>query len=364
MEHLAAGLTGALLSLLHWDVVRSAQALVARQGGARLLKVVRRNPLILGWKYYAVRVSAWILGLGSLCVMLLVTSVDNEPNPLMTFGVALFAGIFVGIEQFPHRYVQLFEHGMVLTVERRIAFVPYACIRYCQWARGASRLLVRMKTTEERCTFRERDVQAVTRVLASRVEIRFESEALTAGPTVWEAPPRSASDADDSRRPRQPVFARFQFTLRTLLLAALVVSAASGWLGIRLGRSRQQSAALSELDSFKPNVAWTDGYVRLLDFSSSPAKPGDEDLEPLEELTGLRWLHLNRANVTDAGMVYLGNLRKLEYLSLIGTRITDAGLVHLHGLTNLKHVNVTNTSVTDQGIADLRQAVPGVVVEH
>jgi hypothetical protein len=220
-----------------------------------------------------------------------------------------------------------------------------------------------MKTTEERCTFRDRDVEAVTGVLASRVEIRFESEALTAGPAVWEASPRAVSDASDSRLPTRPVYPRFQFTLRTLLLAALVASAASSWLGIRLRRTAPQKAALAKLDSFNPTVTWMNGYVRLLSFSSSPM-PGDDDLEPLDALSGLRYLTLNRANVTDAGMVHLGNLRKLEHLLLSGTRITDAGLVHLHGLKNLKHVNVTNTGVTDQGVADLRQAVPGVVVDH
>jgi hypothetical protein len=63
-------------------------------------------------------------------------------------------------------------------------------------------------------------------------------------------------------------------------------------------------------------------------------------------------------------MVHLGNLRKLEHLSLIGTRITDAGLVHLHGLKNLKRVNLIHTGVTDRGVADLRRAVPGVVVDR
>ena len=253
---------------------------------------------------------------------------------------------------------------MVLTVGRRIALVPYGCIRYCQWAREAPRLLVRMKTTEERCTFRQRDVEAVRRVLASRVEIRYEPEAITAGPAIREAPPGPAAKASDSRLPTQPIHPRFQFTLRTLLLAALVASAASSWVGIRDRRVGSQKAALSKFDSFNPTVAWTNGDVHVLSFSSSPVQPGDDDLEPLEALTGLRHLHLNGAKMTDAGMVHLGNLRKLEHLSLFRTRITDAGLVHLHGLENLKRVNLVFTGVTDQGVADLRQAVPGVVVDY
>jgi hypothetical protein len=306
----------------------------------------------------------WGLCIGFFSVMLLVTSWEREASPFMTFTLALFAMMFVGFDQRPQRYVQFFEHGMVLALNGATAFVPYAFIDYCQWARASPRLLVRMKTREERCTFREGDVEPVSRVLASRVEIRFEPEAITAGPTVWEAPPRPASNAADSRPGNRPVFPRVQFTLRTLLLAALVASAASGWLGIRLRRAGPQKEALDKLDSFGPHVVWTDGYVRLLSFTASPAKPGDEDLEALEALTDLRYLHLNGSNVTDAGMVHLGNLRKLEHLLLTGTQITDAGLVHLHGLTNLKHVNVANTRVTGQGVADLREAVPGVVVDH
>jgi hypothetical protein len=363
MEQFAAALTGALLSLLCWELLWGTQALTARRGGARLLKVVRMNPLLLGWKCHIWRVGVWILRLGLLFMLLVPFLAYEIANPLMTFDVALFAGIFVWLDHRPHRYVQLFEHGMVLSVNGRIALVPYGCIRYCQWARGAPRLLVRMQTTEERCTFRNRDVEAVTGVLASHVEIRFESESLTVGPAVCEAPPRAVSQASDSRLPPRPVYVRFQFTLRTLLLGVLVASAASSWLGIRVRRVGPQKAALAKFDSFKPTVTWMNGDVRLLSFPLSPM-PGDDDLEPLEALTGLRYLTLNHANVTDAGMVHLGNLRKLEHVLLSGTRITDAGLVHLHGLKHLKHVIVTNTDVTDQGVADLRRAVPGVVVDH
>jgi hypothetical protein len=133
---------------------------------------------------------------------------------------------------------------------------------------------------------------------------------------------------------------------------------------MRVRRTGPQKAAVAKLESFKPTVTWMNGDVLLLSFSASPVQPGDDDLEPLEALTDLRYLHLDGAGVTDAGMVHLGNLRKLEHLSLFRTRLTDAGLVHLHGLENLKRVNLVFTGVTDQGVADLRRAVPGVVVDH
>jgi hypothetical protein len=364
MEDLAAALTGAFLSLLFWDLAWGNHSLVAKHGGARLLKVVRKDAFRSRWKPSVLRACWWSLWLFLLLVTLFVYFVDGEPIPTMTFSLALLALMFIGFERPPRGYVQLLEHGIVLAVKNRIAFVPYTFVQYCQWQRGSPRLLVRMKITDERCTFRDRDVEAVTCVLASHVEVRFESEAITLGPTIWERPPRPAPDADDSRLPTEPVFARFQFTLRTLLLAALVASAASGWLGIRVRRSGQQAAALEEIDSFRPSRTRSNGYLRSLDFSSSPSKPGDEDLEPLEALTGLRWLNLNGSNATDAGMVHLRNLRRLERLSLSGTRITDAGLVHLHGLKSLDYVDLIGTRVTGQGVADLREAVPGVVVDH
>jgi hypothetical protein len=282
---------------------------------------------------------------------------------MYTFLVAFLVVVVLRDSLDPMR-VELRERGMVLSIQRRIAFVPFECVRYCQWMESSKKLVVQLGAIQERCSIHPKDAELLTPVLARYVEVVDESGNLLFERREPDGCSTPAPDAGDRGRVAKPVFARFQFTLRTLLVAAAAAGAASGWYAVVRGQTARQRAVAAKLDTFKPTVSWSRRDLRRLDFSRSPVKPGDDDLRLLEELTGLRILNLSYTNVTDAGLVHLRHLKRLESLSLGNTRITDAGLVRLHGLKNLNLVYLTGTGATPQGIAELRKALPGTAVVY
>jgi tRNA A-37 threonylcarbamoyl transferase component Bud32 len=83
------------------------------------------------------------------------------------------------------------------------------------------------------------------------------------------------------------------------------------------------------------------------------AQVTDADLERLADVKGLRKLTLDRTQVTDAGLKQLRGLTMLQELSLQGLPVTDAGLKHLGGLTGLRKLNLFETKVGDAGLTDL-----------
>ena len=74
-------------------------------------------------------------------------------------------------------------------------------------------------------------------------------------------------------------------------------------------------------------------------------------------------VYLSGTDVTDAGLKDLAGLKQLQWLNLTKTQVTDAGLKHLAGLKQLRLLLLTNTKVTDKGIADLKKALPNLVIE-
>ena len=77
----------------------------------------------------------------------------------------------------------------------------------------------------------------------------------------------------------------------------------------------------------------------------------------LENLTKLKELELQNANITDTGLVHLKKLSSLETLDLSGTRISHEGLIHLIPLTKLKTLDLYGTRITinDRGLAHLNK---------
>jgi hypothetical protein len=66
---------------------------------------------------------------------------------------------------------------------------------------------------------------------------------------------------------------------------------------------------------------------------------------------GLRFVHLSRTKVADAGLVHLQSLHQLSHLDLSGTAITDAGLPAIARVASLNLLDLSNTAVTDEGVA-------------
>ena len=79
----------------------------------------------------------------------------------------------------------------------------------------------------------------------------------------------------------------------------------------------------------------------------------DADLESLETLTDLRVLSLGGTAITDSALDHIGALRSLEVLHLGADQISDAGMPRLEGLSNLSMLFLGNSQVTDAGLKSL-----------
>jgi hypothetical protein len=115
--------------------------------------------------------------------------------------------------------------------------------------------------------------------------------------------------------------------------------------------------------SFFQNRAIDDARFLALDFPRridsldlTSTHLTDKALEQLyERLPALEDLSLGNAEITDAGMTHIMQLKELRTLSLGLTRITDAGVVRLCGLSHLVALDLEGTAVTDVGLLELER---------
>ena len=68
------------------------------------------------------------------------------------------------------------------------------------------------------------------------------------------------------------------------------------------------------------------------------------------------------AQVTDAGLKDLKELKRLQSLSLRLTLITDAGLKELKELKSLQRLDLTFTQVTEAGVKELKATRPNLQI--
>jgi hypothetical protein len=199
------------------------------------------------------------------------------------------------------------------------------------------------------------------------------------------------------------------FSLRTLLVAMLILGCGFGWFTRETRRAKRQQEAVTHFRglrghasydyqvtsegewSGKTNPPWPkflrdlvgddflchikrvslhslfagdddfqalSSFPRLTDLRVNVRFVTDEGLSHLKGLKELKHLDLECKLVTDQGMQYLSGLESLTELNLYGTQVTDAGLVDLHGLTNLRVLKVRGTRVTSAGAARLNRVLP------
>jgi hypothetical protein len=187
---------------------------------------------------------------------------------------------------------------------------------------------------------------------------------------------------------------RFQFSLRSLLLLAVVVAIPSSWLAAEVRQAKRQWAAFMTFDFPWCIYTCTDGLrgpyppsvfeftgERIADPSPQPPRwlrdflgycffkevtyvalcrnPSDAELEQIRELPQFQSLVLYDDRVSDCGLERIEGLTQLRTLSLVNTNVTDAGLEHLKGLTQLGKLSLYgNSKITDVGLRELRQALP------
>lgn len=99
---------------------------------------------------------------------------------------------------------------------------------------------------------------------------------------------------------------------------------------------------------------------QLRDLDLGATKIGDAGLAHLRDLSNLERIDLQHyTKITNAGMSHLAGLHKLKYLRMSFTKVGDRGLVHLERLSGLKDLVLGRTKVTESGITRLRAALPG-----
>ena len=128
----------------------------------------------------------------------------------------------------------------------------------------------------------------------------------------------------------------FQFRLRTLLIAILVLSLPLSWFGARLQKARRQREAVEAIERLGGRV--------MYDWETSFQRPnGPSWLRPLlgsDFFDKVRLVNLMDARVTDAEVNHIRSFAGLEVLDLSNNDISDTGLENLSRLTILEYLDL------------------------
>jgi len=169
---------------------------------------------------------------------------------------------------------------------------------------------------------------------------------------------------NDSGPPR-PNLRWYQFSLRTLLIAVLVLGVFLGWLGSGLQRARKNRQAEAQIRSVTAS--------RDLGVSYSRAKGEPNWLQKLLGDPGaIRIQKVRMGWNTENALKHLQGLQDMLHaweldLNPLNSRhveVTDAGLEHLTEATGLGYVCVAGTQVTDEGVQKLQHALPNCRIQH
>ncbi len=193
----------------------------------------------------------------------------------------------------------------------------------------------------------------------------------------------------------------FQFSLRTFLVATMLIGFGGAWVGMQLQQKRRHAAVVVEifeiggsgdvsLDIDVPEwKEWISGNyaVRPVElwfpYMSAPdsllsrtqgmnlfalhlgsTKVTDTGLTHLKGFASLDFLDVSTSQVTDAGLTHLKRMASLIWIDLSDTQITDAGLTNLKELTRLEYLDLRNTQVTPAGVERLQKAIPDCEIDY
>ena len=161
----------------------------------------------------------------------------------------------------------------------------------------------------------------------------------------------------------------FQFRLRTLLIAILVLSLPLSWFAWKMERARRQRAAVEALQKlghpYLPTGIATVAYTDLAIIEYDSGRSGLQKPQPswLRSVLGDDFfdsvvkIALGGYDVTDDGLENLKSLPNLHTLTLIDCRISDDSLAHLSGLQGLESLRINNMLITDAGLEHLKKLV-------
>jgi hypothetical protein len=176
----------------------------------------------------------------------------------------------------------------------------------------------------------------------------------------------------------------FQFSLRTLLVAVVLIGFGSAWLGVKVQKAREQKAAVDailnsggsvtydyESDSQgnhvpEPAASYGTKWLRPLlgiDFFQSVnvvTYSGNHcvvaaDLERLKDLPDLKtFAMLGHQVAPDVAFKPLADLTQLQVLCICDPALTDAGMEFLKKLSRLRILQLRAMGVTDAGLECLK----------
>ena len=163
----------------------------------------------------------------------------------------------------------------------------------------------------------------------------------------------------------------FQFRLRTLLIAVLVLSLPLSWLTWEIEKMKRQRKIGAIIEGAGAVVSYEDAEPSVLQRIREFLGDDSVDIVVTAVLVNEEFVN-EEGEVVNAGWdefgddeaTYLRELPNLKILSLRNTQVSDAGLEQLEGLTNLKLLYLNDTQVTPEGVKKLQEALPNCKIEY
>lgn len=176
---------------------------------------------------------------------------------------------------------------------------------------------------------------------------------------------------------------RFQFSIRSLLIATTVVSIVVAVVVARHNRQQRRSALKARYHADGADIRlaeWSDdirtvqtwflgeiGVDRIVKEAPNLKELyiyrncSDAVLEKVSQLKHLELLHIrdslargDRVNVTDQGLAHIAKVTSLKTLIIEDCdAVTDAGMSHLSTMPNLEELEIPYSSIGDEGVAHL-----------
>lgn len=141
--------------------------------------------------------------------------------------------------------------------------------------------------------------------------------------------------------------------ITSLCLSAIVLTALVGGVDADFLSRVENTKWLDSQGKPIPRIGRdADGNVEKLQLDGIQLTP--EDFAAIGRLRALRFLGLQRTNVTDADVRKLRELPHLQGLSLTNTEITDASIDEIMKFESLRSLCLGNVAVTPEAVARLK----------
>ena len=145
-----------------------------------------------------------------------------------------------------------------------------------------------------------------------------------------------------------------QFSLKTLLIAIVVLSLPLSWFALKQDRARGQREAARTVLALGGSVDYEWTYLIPTLWRETLGSDFFDEVNSV---------NLKGTPAEDADLECLRHLGHFWGLNLHGTQITDKGLRHLAGLANLQTLTLTDTRVTPEGVEELRKTLPNCRID-